>query len=201
MRLVMATTNRHKLEEARAILAPLGIEVLAPPRPLAPVVEDAPTFAGNAAKKARAAAAALGLPALADDSGLEVEALGGEPGVRSARYAGEGAGDAANNALLVERLAALGARDPAARFVCHVALARPDGTLEAEAEGHVEGVIRWPGRGAQGFGYDPLFHHPPSGRRLAELAPEAKNALSHRGRALRALAAVLRERGSGADGR
>lgn len=201
MRLVMATTNAHKLEEARAILAPLGIEVLAPPRPLPPVEEDAPTFAGNAAKKARAAAAALGLAALADDSGLEVDVLGGEPGVRSARYAGEGAGDAANNALLVRRLEALGARDPAARFVCHVALALPDGTLWVEAEGHVEGVVRWPGRGAHGFGYDPLFHHAPSGCRLAELPPQAKNALSHRGAALRRLAAVLGERGLPALGR
>lgn len=192
MRLVLATTNAHKLAEARAILAEVGIEVLAPPRPLAPVEEDAPTFAGNAAKKARAAAAALGLPALADDSGLVVDLLGGAPGVLSARYAGVGAGDAANNALLVERLQALGARDPAARFVCHVVVARPDGKLVAQAEGRVEGVIRWPARGAHGFGYDPLFHHPPSGKRLAELEAQAKNAVSHRGAALRALAERLR---------
>jgi XTP/dITP diphosphohydrolase len=197
----MATTNLHKLEEARAILAPLGVEVIAPPRPLPPVEEDAPTFAGNAAKKAISAATTLGLPALADDSGLVVDALGGEPGVRSARYAGEGAGDAANNALLVERLTALGVVDPRAHFACHVALARPDGTVAAGAEGKVEGVIRWPARGAHGFGYDPLFHHPPSGCRLAELPPAAKNALSHRGEALRRLAAVVRERGLLALGR
>ncbi|MFM8387085.1 MAG: non-canonical purine NTP pyrophosphatase [Planctomycetia bacterium] len=201
MRLVMATTNAHKRAEAQAILAPLGIEVLAPPRPLPEVDEDAPTFAGNAAKKARSGAAALGLPVLADDSGLVVDALGGEPGVRSARYAGEGAGDEANNALLVQRLAALGVVDPPARFVCCVALALPDGTLLAQAEGHVEGVVRWPGRGAHGFGYDPLFHHPPSGCRLAEMEPGAKNALSHRGAALRALAAILRERGPASAGR
>jgi len=193
VRLVMATTNAHKLDEARAILAEVGIEVLAPPRPLPLVEEDAPSFAGNAAKKARAAAALLGLPVLADDSGLVVDALSGAPGVWSARYAGLGADDAANNALLVERLVALGVRDPAARFVCHVVVARPDGGLLAEAEGRVEGVIRWPGVGAHGFGYDPLFHHPPSGRRLAELGPHAKNAVSHRGAALRALATRLRE--------
>ncbi|MFM8980982.1 MAG: non-canonical purine NTP pyrophosphatase [Planctomycetia bacterium] len=197
----MATTNAHKRAEAQAILAPLAIEVLAPPRALPEVDEDAPTFAGNAAKKARSAAAALGLPVLADDSGLVVDVLDGEPGVRSARYAGVGAGDAANNALLVERLVARGAVDPAARFVCCVALAAPDGTLLAQAEGRVEGVVRWPGRGAHGFGYDPLFHHPPSGCRLAELAPQAKNALSHRGAALRALAAILRERGLASGGR
>ena len=142
MRLVMATTNAHKLAEARAILRAVGIEVLAPPSPLPVVEEDAPTFAGNAAKKARAAAALLGVPVLADDSGLVVDVLGGAPGVLSARYAGPGAGDAANNALLVERLVALGVRDPAARFVCHVAVARPDGSLLGQAEGQVEGVIR-----------------------------------------------------------
>ena len=195
MRLVMATTNAHKLEEARAILAGVGIEVLAPPRPLPLVEEDAPSFAGNAAKKARAAAALLGVLVLADDSGLVVDALGGAPGVWSARYAGPGAGDAAHNALLVERLVALGVRDPAARFVCHVVVAHPDGGLLAQAEGRVEGVIRWPGVGAHGFGYDPLFFHPPSGKRLAELGPEAKNAVSHRGAALRALAIRLREGG------
>jgi len=195
MRLVMATTNAHKLAEARAILQAVGIEVVAPPRPLPPVEEDAPTFAGNAAKKARAAAALLGLPALADDSGLVVDLLDGAPGVLSARFAGIGAGDAANNALLVQRLTALGAVDPAARFVCHVAVARPDGTLVAEAEGRVEGVLRWPGRGTLGFGYDPLFHHPESGLRLAELSAEAKNQVSHRGNALRLLAARLREGG------
>ncbi len=201
MRLVMATTNAHKLAEARAILAEVGIEVLAPPRPLPPVEEDAPTFAGNAAKKARAAAALLGFPVLADDSGLVVDALGGAPGVVSARYAGPGAGDAANNALLVARLVALGVRDPAARFVCHVVVASPDGSLLGQAEGRVEGVIRWPGVGAHGFGYDPLFHHPPSGKRLSELAPEAKNAVSHRGAALRALAIRLREGGRHQGGR
>ncbi len=201
MRLVMATTNAHKLEEARAILREVGVEVLAPPRPLPVVEEDAPTFAGNAAKKARAAAALLGVPVLADDSGLVVDALGGAPGVLSARYAGPGAGDAANNALLIKRLVALGARDPTARFVCHVVVAHPDGRLLAEAEGRVEGVIRWPAVGAHGFGYDPLFHHPPSGKRLSELGPDAKNAISHRGAALRTLATRLREGGRHAHGR
>lgn len=197
MRLVVATTNAHKLREVQEILGAAGIQAEPPPRPLPPVVEDGATFEANAAKKARSAAAALGIPALADDSGLEVDALGGAPGVFSARYAGEGAGDAANNALLIERLAALGVTDPPARFVCCVALAAPDGTLLAAARGAVEGVIRWPGRGGAGFGYDPLFHHAPSGLRMAEMSAQAKHAVSHRGRALRALARLLVEGGRG----
>lgn len=186
----VATTNAHKAEEIAAILAPTGLDVR--PAPALPeVVEDGETFRDNAILKARAAARALGAPALADDSGLAVDVLGGAPGVHSARYAGPDATDADNNALLIERLAALGAVDPKAAFVCHVVLAEPGGRILAEAEGRVEGVVRWPARGACGFGYDPLFFHPPSGCRLSELTPEQKNAVSHRGRALRKLAAAL----------
>ena len=99
--------------------------------------------------------------------------------------------DQDNNRLLVETLTALGVEDPSAAFVCYVVLVNPDGSVIAEAEGRVEGVIRWPARGDGGFGYDPLFHHPPSGCRMAELTAEQKNALSHRGNALRALAEKL----------
>ena len=187
----VATTNEHKAQEIAAILAPLGIEVRRPEH-LDEVIEDGETFADNARLKARAAAAALGAPALADDSGLCVEVLDGAPGVHSARYAGPEATDADNNALLVERLSAMGAVDPAAAFVCHLTIAGPDGELLLEADGRVEGMIRWPEAGGGGFGYDPLFFHPPSGCRLSELSPEAKNAVSHRGRALRALADQLR---------
>ncbi|MDA1195213.1 MAG: RdgB/HAM1 family non-canonical purine NTP pyrophosphatase [Planctomycetota bacterium] len=188
--ILVATTNAHKAAEIAAILAPTGLEVR--PAPFMPhVVEDGDTFRANAILKACAAAAAHGLPALADDSGLAVDILGGEPGIHSARYAGERASDADNNALLIERLEALGAREPSAAFVCHLVIALPDGSLVAEAEGRVEGLIRWPARGAGGFGYDPLFFHPPSGCSLAELDPAAKNAISHRGRALRALTARL----------
>ena len=186
----VATTNAHKAGEIAAILAPTGLDVQPAPE-MPDVVEDGVTFRDNAILKARAAAAALGAPCLADDSGLAVEVLDGQPGVHSARYAGEDATDQDNNALLIERLEALGATDPAAAFVCAVVIAMPDGTLVAEAEGRVEGVIRWPGLGDGGFGYDPLFFHPPSGCRLSELTPEAKNAVSHRGEALRKLAASL----------
>jgi XTP/dITP diphosphohydrolase len=195
VRVVFATTNAHKVAEARGILAPLGIEVERPSRALPVVVEDGATFAANAAKKARSAAAFLGVPALAEDSGLVVPALGGEPGVLSARYGGEGATDAANNARLIARAEAAGLRDPEAAFVCHAVLAAPDGRLLAEAEGRVAGVLRWPARGARGFGYDPLFHHPPTGKRLAELDDGEKHAVSHRGQALRALARTLRALG------
>lgn len=193
MRIALATTNRHKAGEIRAILEGLGIEVVVPDD-LPPVEETGATFAENARLKAASAARHLGMPALADDSGLVVDALGGEPGVRSARYAGPEASTPANNALLVERLQGLGAVDPAAAFVCHAIVVDPAGRTVAEAEGRVEGVIRWPEQGARGFGYDPLFHHPESGCRMAELSPEAKNAISHRGRALRALAARLAAR-------
>lgn len=186
----VATTNAHKAEEIAAILAPTGLEIL--PAPSMPdVVEDGATFRDNAILKARAAAAALRAPCLADDSGLAVDALDGAPGVHSARFAGEDATDSDNNARLIERLEALQVQDPAAAFVCCVVIAQPDGRIVAEAEGRVEGVIRWPALGAGGFGYDPLFFHPPSDCRLSELSPEAKNAVSHRGHALRKLAASL----------
>ncbi|MDJ0521380.1 MAG: RdgB/HAM1 family non-canonical purine NTP pyrophosphatase [Planctomycetota bacterium] len=188
----VATTNEHKAREIAEILADTGLDIR--PAPALPeVVEDGETFRDNALLKARSAAEALGAPALADDSGLAVDVLGGDPGVRSARFAGEGADAQANNALLVERLTALGVTDPAAAFVCHVVIVVPGGEIVAEAEGRVEGLIRWPEQGDRGFGYDPLFFHPPSGCRMAELAPEAKNAISHRGVALRLLAQRLRE--------
>ena len=188
--LTVATTNRHKAREIAEILEPLGFEVLVP-ADLPEVIEDGTSFAENARKKAIESAAFLGAPALADDSGLEVEALDGEPGILSARYAGPGATSEDNNALLIRRLEALGRVDPAAAFVCHAVVAAPDGRIVAEATGRVEGVLRWPAAGGGGFGYDPLFHHPPSGCRFSELAPGRKNAVSHRGRALRALAALL----------
>jgi XTP/dITP diphosphohydrolase len=191
-RVLLATTNRHKAREIAAILAPLGIEVDVPAS-LPPVVEDGATFAENARKKASSAALATGRWAMADDSGIAVEALGGAPGVTSARYAGEGATDARNVERLLATVAARGLSDPRAAFVCHAALASPDGAVVAEAEGRVEGVVRGPPRGARGFGYDPVFHwfgpgHGREGVRFAELTAEEKDAVSHRGLAFRALA-------------
>jgi len=198
VRLLVASDNRKKRAELEALLAPLGLELVSPSEVggLPPVEEDRPTFAGNAAKKAASAARATGLWALADDSGLEVEALGGEPGVRSARFAGRHGDDAANNALLLERLAGLPAERRGARFVCALALARPDGSLALEVEGATRGRILSAPRGGAGFGYDPLFlfteeGFAETGRPFAELEPAEKARVSHRGRALRRLAERL----------
>ena len=201
-RVVVATANAHKLVEIAAILADVPALAADPPV-LVPMsdlgvpspVEDGATFAANAVLKARACVAATGLPALADDSGIEVAALGGEPGVRSARYAGEPTDDAANNALLLAHLAAIGAASPAERraaFVCAAALVLPDGT-ERVVEGRMEGHVVAGPRGAHGFGYDPLFvaDATTDGRTNGELLPAEKDAISHRGAAFRALAPEL----------
>jgi XTP/dITP diphosphohydrolase len=198
MPLLFATSNPHKIEEVRAILAPLGVEVIGldaldevPEEP----VEDGLTFADNARIKAVHYAARTGRRCVADDSGLAVDALDGAPGVRSARFAGRGATrpqrDAANNALLLERLAGVPAAARTARFVCAMCLADPDGTVLAETEGTFEGVIAEAPRGANGFGYDPLLFVPDAGCTSAELAPDDKNARSHRGQAARRLAERL----------
>ena len=188
--LFAATGNPHKAREMADILAAARVDVRRPSS-LPPVVEDGATFAENAAKKARSAAAHLGAWAVADDSGLAVPCLDGAPGIHSARYAGDDATDEANNAKLIAALEALGVSEPEAAFVCHVVVAQPDGTLVAEACGEVRGVLRWPALGSDGFGYDPLFFHPPSGCRFSELPPARKHAVSHRGQALRALCQKL----------
>jgi XTP/dITP diphosphohydrolase len=159
------------------------------------VEEDAPTFAGNAEKKARAALARSGLPSLADDSGLEVDALDGAPGVLSARYAGAGHDDAANNAKLLDALAGVPDERRTARFRCALVFVDSDGT-RLLAEGACEGRIGHVGRGTGGFGYDPLFllAEDAAGRTMAELAPEEKNRISHRARALAKLAEALARR-------
>lgn len=194
-RIALGTTNRHKAREIAAILAPFRIEVEVPSG-LPPVVEDGATFAQNAYLKAASAARALDRPALADDSGIVVDALGGEPGVQSARYAGDDATDEQNTARLLREIAARGLVDPVARFVCHAVLVAPTGEVLARAEGCVEGVVRGPPRGANGFGYDPVFHvtgpgAPPPGLRMAEMSPTSKDAMSHRGRAFREIAARI----------
>jgi len=189
--LVFATRNRGKLVELRELLP--GIDVLsAADVDAAEVVEDADTFAGNAAKKAREVSAACGLPALADDSGLEVDALDGAPGVYSARYAGitgDGA-DAANNEKLLVALAGVPPERRTARFRAVLALADARGPLGDRvitAEGACEGVILGAPRGSGGFGYDPLFFAPELGMTFAEAGVGPKGERSHRARAMRAM--------------
>ncbi|MFA9431779.1 RdgB/HAM1 family non-canonical purine NTP pyrophosphatase [Egicoccus sp. AB-alg2] len=191
-RLVAATANAHKLAEIQALLDHLDVEVVAMQAlgvPSPP--EDAETFEGNALIKARACHAATGLPAIADDSGLEVDALGGEPGVRSARYAGEQGDDAANNAKLVAALRDVPPPRRTARFVSAVAFVAADGT-EHVVRGTMEGHVVDRPRGGNGFGYDPYFvGDDGDGRTNAELSPEEKNARSHRGAAFRAIVPAL----------
>lgn len=196
--IVFATTNPHKVRELEQVLAPLGIVVVGLEqlgRHVPEPVEDASTFEGNARIKAQAYAEALRTRCLAEDSGLEVDALGGAPGVHSARYAGIGATraekDQANNEKLLRELAQHGGRDRRARFVCAMCLADADGRVLFEARGTYEGVIGEAPRGQNGFGYDPLLYIPELGKSSAELSPEQKNARSHRGQAARALAAYL----------
>jgi XTP/dITP diphosphohydrolase len=183
-RLILATRNAHKTSEIAAMLDGVFEVVDLRDQPDAPEVEETgETFAENAALKATAIARFTGGWALADDSGLEVDALDGAPGVRSARFAGEDATDAENNALLLEKLAALPASMPTARFRCVLALAR-DGELLATFDGAVEGRILPSVQGGGGFGYDPLFLPEGHERSFGELPAEAKNAISHRSRAL-----------------
>lgn len=183
--IVLATTNPGKVREFGQLFAASGLSLHV--IGLRDVGLEAPeetgtTFAENALLKARHAATATGHLALADDSGLEVDGLGGAPGVRSARYAGEGAGDAANRQRLIAELAGVPEAARTGRFRCAIAIARPDGTAEV-AEGRCEGVAITTPRGDNGFGYDPLFLLPQLGRTMAELASEEKNAISHRARA------------------
>lgn len=194
-RLVLCTTNRGKVRDFRLLLEGSGIAVEMPADHgvALDVDETGETFAENALLKARAHAAALpGMAVLADDSGLVVEALGGEPGVRSARYAGEPADDGANNRLVLERMRAVA--DRRAAFVVVLALVLPDGR-EILAEGRCEGTIAFEERGTNGFGYDAVFWRDDLGRTFGEATPAEKNARSHRAAAVRTLLAALGLRG------
>jgi XTP/dITP diphosphohydrolase len=192
---VLASRNAKKLAELQELLAPVGLRL----RTVAEftdetAAEPAPTFVENALLKARHAAQLSGLPALADDSGIEVDALAGVPGVRSARYAGPDATDAANNARLLEALRDVPDAARTARYVCVLALVRaPADPVPVIAEGAWRGRILRAPRGDNGFGYDPLFWVEAHGKSAAELAPAVKNRLSHRARAAAALLARLRE--------
>ena len=182
VRLVFATRNAGKLREAREIFG-AGVTVVgAADLDLPEVEETGETFEANAVLKAASAAKAAGVPALADDSGLEVDALGGRPGVRSARYGGPGLDDAGRRERLLEELAGVPEARRTARFVCAVALAQPDGSVRV-ARATCEGRIVHASRGEGGFGYDPIFAPDAHDRTFGELPPETKHALSHRGKA------------------
>lgn len=192
-RLIIATHNRGKVEEFAALLGGRGVTLVAAGDLGLPEPEETEaTFEGNARIKAQAAAAATGLPALADDSGIEVDALGGAPGVRTADWATQPDGSR-DFCMAMERLhaalAEAGAPEPqGARFRCCLALAWPDGHTEV-VEGAIEGLVVWPRRGAEGHGFDPMFQPEGEGRTFAEMPAAEKNAISHRAVALAALAA------------
>ncbi len=192
MKLILASNNAHKLVEIRAILGSEFDEILSMKEAgiVHETVEDGSTFLENAEKKAREIMEISGCCALADDSGLCVEALGGAPGIYSARYAGEHGDDKANNRKLLRELE--GVDDRRAHFACAMVLVRPDGSV-VRAEGRMDGVIAFEESGENGFGYDPLFYLPERGCTNAQLSPEEKNAISHRAKALHALVKKLRE--------
>ncbi|WP_256103174.1 RdgB/HAM1 family non-canonical purine NTP pyrophosphatase [Streptomyces sp. ODS05-4] len=195
-RLILATRNAGKITELRAILADAGLThelVGADAYPEIPdVKETGTTFAENALLKAHALAQATGLPAVADDSGLCVDVLGGAPGIFSARWSGAHGDDQANLDLLLAQLGDIAPPHRGAHFACAAALALPDGT-ERVVEGRLTGTLRTAPAGAGGFGYDPVLQPDGSTRTCAELTPAEKNAISHRGKAFRELVPVVRE--------
>ncbi len=192
--LVLGTRNAGKLRELVALLGPLGIDCrsLDGFEAAVEVEETGSTFAENAALKATQQAVALGLPVLAEDSGLVVDALDGRPGVYSARFAGAAADDAANNALLLSELADVPDARRTAHYACHMALAAADGRVVATSSGECHGRIDREAHGGGGFGYDPLFLVPEYHRSFGEIAADVKAMISHRGRALRAMVDCLR---------
>lgn len=191
-RIVLATRNPGKVREISSIYAGLGARLsgLEGWPEIGELLEEAETYAENAASKALTVARATGLPAIADDSGVEIDALGGGPGVRSARLLGAAASDDTRNAYVLERLAGLPPERRTARYRAVIALATPDGRVET-FEGVCEGAITDRPRGTGGFGYDPIFEVAGDGRTMAEVPPEVKNRISHRARALLAARAAV----------
>jgi XTP/dITP diphosphohydrolase len=194
MRLVLATRNENKIREIRRILADVPAELISladlPDVPL--IDEDGATFEENAIRKALHVWKHTGLASISDDSGLEVEALHGEPGVRSARFAGEPVSYEANNEKLLKMLEGLPEEDREAKFVCVAVLVSPKGKIVLQ-RGELKGVIAHKPRGGYGFGYDPVFYLPGQKRTVAELDPETKNEISHRANALLALKPFIRK--------
>lgn len=193
-RIIFATGNEGKMKEIRLILADLGIEVLSLKEAgINPEIEEnGKTFEENAVIKARAVMEEAGTLVLADDSGLEIDYLNGEPGVYSARYLGEDTSYRIKNQSLLDRLKGVQEEKRTARFVCVIAAAFPDGRI-LTARGTIEGIIGYEERGEGGFGYDPIFWLPEYGCSTAELTMEKKNELSHRGKALRIMKKELRK--------
>lgn len=194
MRIIFATGNEGKMREIRMILADLGMEILSMKEAgiSADIVEDGVTFEENAVIKAKGIAALCSDIVLADDSGLEIDALNKEPGVYSARYMGEDTSYRIKNANLIERLEGVPDEQRTARFVCAIAAVLPDGRV-LQTKAAMEGRIGYEERGENGFGYDPIFMLPEYGKTTAELSPEEKNKLSHRGKALRLMKEKLKE--------
>nr|BEK66051.1 RdgB/HAM1 family non-canonical purine NTP pyrophosphatase [Kitasatospora purpeofusca] len=195
-RLILATRNQHKVAELRDILGDAGLDVELVGADAYPEIPDVPetgiTFAENALLKAHALARATGLPAVADDSGLCVDVLGGAPGILSARWSGKHGDDRANLDLLLAQLSDIAPEHRGAHFFCAAALALPDGT-ERVVEGRLLGTLRTAPAGDGGFGYDPILQPLGESRTCAELTPAEKNAISHRGQAFRALAPVVKD--------
>lgn len=193
-RIIFATGNQGKMREIREILADLGLPVLSMKEAGADpdIVEDGQTFAENAEIKARAVWACTGDVVLADDSGLAVDYIGGEPGIYSARYMGEDTSYEIKNRNIIRRLEGASGRERSARFVCDIAAVLPDGRV-VHTEGTMEGLIAQEPAGDGGFGYDPILYLPEYGKTSAELTMEEKNRISHRGKALEAMKRVLKE--------
>ena len=195
MKLVVATRNRHKVREIAVLLAEAGLDLdpvtIDEVAPGAALLEDEDTFEANALAKARQASAVCHLPAIADDSGIEVDALGGAPGVRSARWSGEPCDDARNNEKMLRELAAVAGEKRTARYRCAAAFVDLRRNLEIVRSGACEGLLLTEGRGSGGFGYDPLFLVPSLGRTMSEIDLDEKNRLSHRATAFRDLAQAL----------
>lgn len=194
-KLIFATGNQNKMREIKAILADMDVEVLSMKEAGIDIdiVEDGKTFEENALIKARAVSKAGNALALADDSGLEVDALNGEPGIYSARYMGEETSYDIKNMNIIERLEGVPDEKRTARFVCAMAAVFPDGTEQTFVK-TMEGRIGYKIAGENGFGYDPIFFLPEYGKTSAEISPEEKNAISHRGKALRAMEEYLKEK-------
>ena len=191
-KIIFATGNEGKMREIRRILSDLDVEVLSLKEAgiHADIVEDGKSFRENAIIKAKAVCQLTGEVVLADDSGLEIDYLNGEPGIYSARYLGEDTSYRIKNQNLIDRLDGVSDENRTARFVCVIAAVYPDGTVKT-ARGTMEGVIGYEERGENGFGYDPIFFLPEYGCSSAELSMEEKNKISHRGKALRAIKEVL----------